>query len=141
MTRQRRDVRDAASILGISPEAVRKRVHRGTLPSEKDEDGRLYVYLDGGQDTIPDTGTALTQAHLDSMQEQIDFLRRELSTRDEELSEMRRIVAGLVERIPAIEAPSEPPRSRPETASEEEGEGGAPPQEEKRSWWRRVFGG
>ena len=140
MTRQRHDVRDAASILGISPEAVRKRVYRGTLPSEKDEDGRLYVYLDGGQDTIPDTGTALTQAHLDSLEEQIEFLRGELSTRDEELSEMRRIVAGLVERIPAIEAPSEP-REPSERASEEEGKGGAPPQEEKRSWWRRVFGG
>jgi hypothetical protein len=122
MGRQRHDVRDAASILGISPEAVRKRAHRGTLPSEKDEDGHLYVYLDEVQDTGQDGGMAPTQAHLDSLQEQVDFLRRELSTRDEELAEMRRIVAGLVQRIPAIEAPTEA-RESPETASEEEGKG------------------
>jgi hypothetical protein len=131
MTRHRHDVRDAASILGISPEAVRKRAHRGTLPSEKDEDGRLYVYLDDVQDAIPDAGTALTQAHLDSMQEQIEFLRRELITRDEELSEMRRIVAGLVERIPAIEGPAEP-REAPEPASEEPARGDTRGTEEER---------
>src|SRR3954452_6067320 len=41
---------DAAQILGISKEAVRKRVSRGTLPSDMGEDGRRYVYLDTGAD-------------------------------------------------------------------------------------------
>ncbi len=142
MARQRHDVRDAAGILGISPEAVRKRAHRGTLPSEKDEDGHLYVYLDDVQDVVQDGGTPPTQAHLDSLQEQVDFLRRELSTRDEELAEMRRLVAGLVQRIPAIEAPPEP-RESPASPSEDEARGedrGEAEGRSERPWWRRLFG-
>lgn len=37
---------EAAEQLGISREAVRKRMQRGTLPHTKTSDGRLHVYLD-----------------------------------------------------------------------------------------------
>ena len=47
----RMTVGEAARTLGIKEESVRKRVRRGRMRFEKDEDGRLYVYLDG-------TGTA-----------------------------------------------------------------------------------
>ncbi len=40
-------VGEAARTLGIKEESVRKRVRRGKLRFEKDEDGRLYVYVDG----------------------------------------------------------------------------------------------
>ena len=40
-------VEQAAHILGIKEESVRKRVSRGKLRSGKDEDGRLLVYVDG----------------------------------------------------------------------------------------------
>src|SRR4051794_25765813 len=51
-------IQEAASRLGISEGAVRKRVTRKTLPHKKDDDGRVYVFLDargrrgvdGGQD-------------------------------------------------------------------------------------------
>jgi hypothetical protein len=39
-------VAEAAELLGVTPSAVRKRVERGTLASDKEEDGRLFVYLD-----------------------------------------------------------------------------------------------
>jgi hypothetical protein len=42
-------VEQAAHILSIKEESVRKRVSRGTLRSEKDEDGRLLVYVDGAR--------------------------------------------------------------------------------------------
>src|SRR5918997_3518572 len=47
----RMTVGEAARTLGIKEESVRKRVRRGKMRFEKDEDGRLYVYVDG-------TGTA-----------------------------------------------------------------------------------
>jgi excisionase family DNA binding protein len=36
----------AAETLGISKDAVRKRVKRGTLPHTKDPDGKVHVFLD-----------------------------------------------------------------------------------------------
>jgi hypothetical protein len=52
---------------------------------------------------------------------------------------MRRIVAGLVQRVPQLEAPSEAPES-PETATPA-GEGvEAPLAAEKPSWLKRFFG-
>jgi hypothetical protein len=47
---------EAAQVLGISKEAVRKRVQRGTLPSDVGEDGRRYVYLDAVGDDGPPGG-------------------------------------------------------------------------------------
>jgi excisionase family DNA binding protein len=41
-------IQEAARQLGISEGAVRKRVTRKTLQHEKDDDGRVYVYLDAG---------------------------------------------------------------------------------------------
>src|SRR5919107_1364750 len=47
-------MREAADLLGVSNEAIRKRVIRGTLPSEMGEDGRRYVYLKAGRDEVID---------------------------------------------------------------------------------------
>ncbi|HKH75709.1 MAG TPA: hypothetical protein VKA51_02010, partial [Rubrobacteraceae bacterium] len=46
-------VRDAADVMGISAEAVRKRIKRGTIPTERDPDGTVRVLLDG-DGTRPD---------------------------------------------------------------------------------------
>jgi hypothetical protein len=108
MARQRVDVNQAADILGISTDAVRKRARRGTLPSEKDADGHLYIWLDGG---TPDSSTP-TQAHLDSLQEQIEFLRRELERKDT-------ILLNMTEAMRALNPPASSEVSEsPETVSE-----------------------
>jgi hypothetical protein len=39
-------VPDAADKLGVTQSAVRKRIQRGTIPWEKDEDGKTFVYVD-----------------------------------------------------------------------------------------------
>src|SRR5215210_9122240 len=131
MARQRLDVNQTAEALGISTDAVRKRARRGTLDSEKTEDGSLYVWLDTGTPNGTPNGSALTQAHLDSLQEQIEFLRRELERKDH-------LLAAALERIPAIEAPQAetegPAKHRPATEDAQEG---AQP---RSSWWRRWFG-
>ena len=95
MARQRLDVNQAAAVLGISTDAVRKRASRGTLDSEKTGDGSLYVWLDNGAPNGMPSGSTTTQAHLHSLQEQVEFLRRELERRDH-------LLAAALERIPAL---------------------------------------
>jgi hypothetical protein len=61
-------------------------------------------------------------------------------------SEARRLLAAALERIPAIEAPSEE-RERRETPDHEpestdsRTEQAEPQRSAERSWWRRMFGG
>jgi hypothetical protein len=62
--RRRLDLKAAAAELGVTSEAIRRRAKRGTLPSEKGEDGLLYVWLpdvsDGvhlGSHGAPDNGS------------------------------------------------------------------------------------
>ena len=143
MARQRVDVNRAAEILGISTDAVRKRARRGSLPSEKDADGHLYVWLADG---APD-GSTPTRAHLDSLQEQIAFLRRELERKDAILLNMTEAMKAL--NPPATPEPTPEPRESPETpapgpdgAEPRPADTGAQEGSEPRpgGWWRRFFG-
>ena len=138
MTRRRVDLREAAEILDTSVDAVRKRIQRGTLESEK-ADGKVYVWLDDGAPRSD------IDALISEMRAHNETLREQLEAERQAHAEARRLLAAALERIPAIEAPSDAPGG-PETASEEPGrgdEGRAEPQEpsEGRSWWRRIFGG
>src|SRR5215208_3654617 len=133
----RATVEEAAKILSTSENAVRKRIERGTLPSEK-LDGVRYVLLldsdipqhvaDTASDSVTDMSAgmshdlSLMQAHLDSMQEQVSYLKAVVQTRDEELRRKDHIIAALTERIPELEPPREASREAretPRTASEE----------------------
>lgn len=141
-------VPDAARALGISPEAIRNRLSRGTLGSER-ESGTVYVLIDRDMarytDDMPGESGALTS----QMQARIESLEHQLEEANERDRENRRIIAALTSRIPAIEAPQEPTRA-PETAAEgSEGAehrpyaAGAQEATEPRSrtpWWRRVLG-
>ena len=81
---------------------------------------------------------------LDELRDRVGFLERQLDTEQAASAELRRIVAGLVQRVPELEPPREP-RESPETTAPEGPEGVEEvpsPQEEKSiSWWRRkIFG-
>ena len=139
-------VPEAARQLGISPEAVRNRLSRGTLRSVK-ESGTVYVLLEADRmrhtDDIPDD---IPQALVGEMRSRIESLERQLEQANERDRENRRIIAALTSRIPAIEAPQEA-RESPETV-ENEGERAEPrpaageaQEGVQRPWWRRVFGG
>ena len=54
-TDRRVHLSEAAEILGVSKDAVRMRVKRGTLRSVKEEDGRAYVCMN----VIPDADPQL----------------------------------------------------------------------------------
>jgi excisionase family DNA binding protein len=105
-------LKEAAQLLGISKEAVRKRVQRGTLPSDVGEDGRRYVYLDAvdddGGDDVPPESSSTSGPVEDSRDELVATLREQLAAEREANRENRRLLAAALERIPAIEPPEAP---------------------------------
>ena len=117
-------VAQAADMLGITTGAVRNRLSRGTLRSTKDK-GTVYVLLpaDMSQDPARDPADTPRPAHdaqADDLREQVRYLREQLRREQEAHAEARRIIAGLVQRIPELEAPREAEaRETPETATAE----------------------
>jgi hypothetical protein len=145
-------VAEAAQLLGLSAEAVRSRVQRGTLKSTK-ERGTVYVLLDVVDQTRPNTDESSAQAgiqthlsgdqtdYIASLEGQIDWLRREVERKDT-------LLMTLMQRIPELEAPRDTAsdaREAPVTPSEERGNnrGRGRPEEgesQKPSWWKRFLG-
>jgi len=144
-------VPEAAEVLGVTVDAVRGRTRRGTLHSER-ESGTVYVWVDRSETDRPGPSSTSRGASLDQselvgeLRGRVEDLREQLQAERQAHAEARRIIAGLVERIPAIEAPQEaseasetveeaPERAEPQPATVESQE---PVQ---RPWWRRMFGG
>jgi predicted ArsR family transcriptional regulator len=148
---QRYTVTQAADILGISPGAVRNRLSRGTLRRVK-EDGVVYVLLpaDMSQPTerdATDMPTDMSPSDSDvltsELRDRLRYVEGQLEAERQAHAEARRIIAGLVERIPAIEAPSEAPGSSESpgpTDTPTEQPTGEAQEGAQRPWWRRMFG-
>jgi predicted ArsR family transcriptional regulator len=142
-------VAEAAQRLGVKEQAIRKRISRGTLQHDKDEDGRVYVYIASDPQNEVQSIDAQANTHLealvDTLQEQNRFLREELARKDAILLNMTEAMKAIVPPAQEEEAPSEPQGSpematedRVEPTSSEPTEG---PQESSwRPWWRRIFG-
>jgi hypothetical protein len=150
----RHTVAEAADMLGISTGAVRNRLSRGTLRSTK-ESGTVYVLLPddmsrGAERDADDTPGGIPPSDRDvltsELRDRLRYVEGQLEAERQAHAEARRIIAGLVERIPAIEAPQEaseasetveetPDRAEPHSTTVESQEG------TQRPWWRRVLGG
>ena len=130
---KRLTVQQAAAHLGISEGAVRNRIKRCTLRAER-EAGRVYVLLSDAANR----DESINESQL------VAILREQLAAERQAHSEARRIIAGLVERIPAIEAPREAAdapetvEGEPERAEPRPATGGAQ-EGVQRPWWRRVL--
>ena len=115
---------------------MRNRIKRGTLAAER-EAGRVYILL---------AGPAQSDKPRDES-ELVAVLREQLAAERQAHAEARRIIARLVERIPAIEAPQEPTEvaetieEEPERAEEPRPATGGAQEGRQRPWWRRWFGG
>jgi hypothetical protein len=153
---------EAAALLGVSKDAVRMRVKRGTLRSEKGEDGRVYVWVNVNPGADP--STVHPQEEVEAWRELIEELRDRVQSLEEANRENRRIIAALTSRIPEIEAPATPEQpgapettaveplraEQPRPGGEEAQNGSGRPQDTAefavrgsslaRPWWRRVFG-
>ena len=167
-TDQRVTVADAALLLGISEDAVRSRLRRGTLRRETGGDGTVFVVLgtDRPASNQRPTDDRLTNqqndrqtagqpidGHVDrrggsetyrdelveALRDEVAHLRDQLDRERDASAELRRIVAGLVQRVPELEAAPEP-RNAPKTASEGTVNGDDVPSEPERvSWLRRLL--
>ena len=154
-TGRRLTVDQAATALGITADAVRSRIKRGTLAAERSEEGRVWVLLDSDRPSTsrdqPIDRPSESNALISEMRSRIESLEHQLEQANERDRENRRIIAALTSRIPELEAPADSapePRGSPETASAPPDRGGpseaAPGAQEAvrpRSWWRRMFGG
>ncbi len=157
MPDKRVTLREASALLGVSEGAIRKRVARNTIRSEMGEDGLRYVWVpeaevgtDGGTDERADASSTRDRGRdelVEELRDRVRYLEGQLDTRTEELREHRRLLAGLIERVPELEAPrerqegpetvgEEPEKAEPRSAAVGSQEGPQP-----RPWWRMVFGG
>lgn len=112
---RRVSVGEAAKLLGITPEAVRSRLYRGTLKREEDADGRVFVRLSDDQlHQIDDHSVNQSPAYellIPRLENEIEFLREELRAAREEARRKDHIIAALTERIPVEPAHTSPERS------------------------------
>jgi hypothetical protein len=120
VTDKRLTLREAAAALGVSESAIRKRVERGTLRSDKGPDGRRYVYLETGADTVADDGADVSATHerdelISELHRTNELLREVIVTRDEEIRRRDTIIMNMTEAMKALN----PPASETEESSEE----------------------
>ena len=165
MTDTRLTLRQAAAVLNVSESAIRKRVERGTLRTDKGADGKRYVYLDTVADNLTDEGAdaSATPEHdalISELRAHNGTLREQLEAERQAHAEARRLLMAALERIPPqLEAPSEarespetvdeePERAEPQAAAGEAEEGTERLQQrsglrapvDKLPWWHYVLG-
>ena len=162
------DVGEASRELGISSDAVRKRIARGSLRSER-QNGSVLVWLDEGWTEAGREAQVDGGPLVEDLREQVQYLRSVLNEEREArrradmiIAQLTQANAALAAKVPELEAPQEA-RGAPESAAEEQeraepwsGTGGSQESAERppdtaewpvrggsltRPWWRRVFGG
>ena len=150
---ERLSVTEAAERLGVTRDAIHKRIRMGSIEHEQGADGRFYVYVDAST-TAADTSTTGDV----SIDDRTDLLIAEMQDRIRSLEEAnrenRRIIAALTSRIPPMEAPASPESPQaPSEARATEQPGRVEPRAplegaqaepsgatERRTRWRRMFG-
>jgi hypothetical protein len=151
-------VAQAADALGVTVDAIRSRIKRGTIAHVR-EGTRVYVVLGDDQGTTSrDQGSAQYADHHardghqdrrdphDHRDELVEELRNRVRYLEEESRRKDAIIMTLAQRVPALEAAQEP-RDAPQTPDEDAGRseprptpGEAQEAAQPRSWWRRWFG-
>lgn len=111
----RHTVAQAAGIMGITAEAVRQRLKRGTLPHEK-VGGTVYVLLEERSHDRPRPddrrdadGTGDRTELVEVLKEEIAHLRRESERKDTIIMSLSQSNADMARMVQAIEAPASSP--------------------------------
>jgi hypothetical protein len=110
-------IAEATARLGISVDAVRKRIALGKLTGHKTDQGWTVVWTES--DSRPDdvwTGAHDQSAVISRLESEVDFLRGELARRTEEIRRRDHIIAGLVASMRALPA-GESARDAPQDAN------------------------
>ncbi len=101
-SRTRVSVDEAARALGVTVDAIRKRVQRGTIPHERDESGRVWVLLEAARTMQDRSSTAHGSSGnvRDKGQDDTGHLQRELlEAKEETIAELKDRVAYLERRL------------------------------------------
>jgi len=107
MERDQVTVAEAAKRLGISESAVRKRVARDQVEYDRDDDGRLYVYLTPTDRVVDNVRDEL----VNELRDRVDSLERSSGEEREARRRADTIIAQLTSRIPELLAATVPPTS------------------------------
>jgi hypothetical protein len=105
-------VDEAARHLGLTVDAVRKRVQRRQIAYEKDEAGRVRIILDEGetlQDESPDTpgqDAGDESGLMEELRRTNELLREVITTRDEEIRRRDTIIMNMTEAMKALNPPA-----------------------------------
>ena len=145
------DVGTAAQELGISTDAVRKRISRGSLRSDR-ENGHVRVWLDVGETEAGREAQVDGEALVEVLQDHITDLRVQLEAEREArrradtiIAQLTQANAALAAKVPELEAAE----SREETAegaveeterADPHSNAGEAQEGAQRPWWRRMFG-
>ena len=131
------EIGEAAKVLGISTEAVRKRIKRGSLKAQKNGGGQWLVILDearfaaaardNGGDGVQ-AGVAATTMNLvrssaaieEALRDEVDVLREEVTFLREEISRLDTIIMTLTQSVKLLDAPRQ---TQPQP---------------RMSWWHRL---
>src|SRR5215204_7283944 len=119
---RRMAVPEAAEVLGITADAVRSRIKRGTLPTVR-EAGRVFVVVEGANRPTAQaqpTNRPGEDRLYQEMQARIAYLERQV---DEEREARRRadtLLARLMDRMPELEAPAESPQDTADASESSE---------------------
>lgn len=124
MTEQTLEIGDAARILGISTEAVRKRIKRGSLKAQKNGDGQWQVILDearmaalhreyGAEGSPVDAAGVAASLSLvrssaaieEALRDEVDVLRDEITFLRDEVSGLQAVILSLTQHIKLLETP------------------------------------
>jgi hypothetical protein len=142
---ERLSVKAAAEALGVTRDAIHKRIHRGTIEYEKGEDGRFYVHvdtstkgLDSSTDASKDKSKVESEALISELRAHNETLRKQLEAERQAHAEARRLLLNALQKIPpAIEALGGPERAAEEMMEATPSEPSRGPETpSERPWWR-----
>lgn len=131
------------------------RIRRGSLASEKDSDGHVWVWVNTNESPPNSDETETSQVTswelIEQLRSENHHLRQQVEDWKEESRRKDTIIYELVHNMPELpagEAPTERPQSHTADAEdvfedqpeEEFTEAHMEPQQSRRPWWRRIFG-
>jgi hypothetical protein len=144
--RRRLTVPEAATVLGVTVDAVRGRIRRGKLAAEH-EGSTVYVFVGTKEADRPRQSPDESRL-VEVLEDQVAYLREQLAVRDEEIRRRDHLLASALERMPALEASREPesPTPPPEVSegtstTPDTGAPGADTGRTRRGFWGNLFGG
>jgi hypothetical protein len=145
----RYSIAEAARALGVTQQAIHGRIGRGTIPAERDSDGKQYVFLTDEEiheQRMNNPSNALQNGfindYITALKSEVEDWKEEARRKDTIIAQMNQTMGSLINRLPELEAPQDTAPEATESSvrgSEEESRGVIPPDAQNRSWWRKLF--